>query len=389
MARYKLIDTSPRLLPVVLEHQLVPGTFEHALNHRLDHELDLSHFDSRYCNDETGASAYPPAMLLKIVLFAYSRGLVSSRAIAQACIEQVTFIALSGDSQPHFTTLAHFISTLGEDIAKVFGAVLAIGDRQGLIGREMFAIDGVKLPSNAAKSRSGTRADFEYQATKLEAAAQQMVARHRTEDTQTIEPALDVKSAQRVQRLTRDAAELRTWLANHPHDRQGTRGSIIKSNRTDNESAKMATDKGVIQGDTGVAAVDAKHQIIVAAQAHGTGAEHALLRPVVKALKPYLKATSLITADAGYHSKDNLVALDSMNIEALIADNQRRQRDERFETPARHTAQPKPLHNKTAKPKPTPGFQPSNFTGRGRRHLPVSCRQILIPTGQSLPIERH
>ena len=43
-----------------------------------------------------------------------------------------------------------------------------------------------------------------------------------------------------------------------------------KSNRTDNESAKMATDKGVIQGYTGVAAVDAKHQIIVEAQAHGT-----------------------------------------------------------------------------------------------------------------------
>ena len=79
MARYKPIEPSPRFLPVVLEHQLVPGTFEHALNHLLDHELDLSHFDARYCNDGTGASAYPPAMLLKIVLFAYSRGLVSNR----------------------------------------------------------------------------------------------------------------------------------------------------------------------------------------------------------------------------------------------------------------------------------------------------------------------
>ena len=217
MARYKPIDTSPRFLPVVLEHQLVPGTFEHALNHLLDHELDLSHFDARFHNHDTGASAYPPAMLLKSVLFAYSRGLVSSRAIAQACVEQITFIALSGDSQPHFTTLAHFISTLSEDIAKVFGAVLAICDREGLIGREMFAIDGVKLPSNAAKSRSGTRADFEYQATKLEAAAQQMLARHRTEDMHTSEPALDTKAAQRVQRFTRDAAKLRSWLAKYPN----------------------------------------------------------------------------------------------------------------------------------------------------------------------------
>ena len=110
-------------------------------------------------------------MLLKVVLFAYSQGIVSSRGIERACRDHVTFIALCGDSGPHFTTIANFVSTLGEDIAQVFAVVLAICDRQGLLGREMFAIDGVKLPSNAAKSRSGTRADFERQATKLEAAA--------------------------------------------------------------------------------------------------------------------------------------------------------------------------------------------------------------------------
>lgn len=103
-------------------------------------------------------------------------------------MEQTTFIALSGNSQPHFTTFAHFISTWGEDIAKVFGAVLAICERQGLLGHQMFAIDG-KLPSNAAKSRSGFRADFERQATKLEAAAQRMVKRHRLEDQSAVEPA--------------------------------------------------------------------------------------------------------------------------------------------------------------------------------------------------------
>ncbi|MGH8633809.1 MAG: IS1182 family transposase, partial [Burkholderiales bacterium] len=62
MARYKIIDTNPRLLPVDLSKQLLPGTFEHALNHLLDHEVDLSSFDARYGNDESGASAYPPAM---------------------------------------------------------------------------------------------------------------------------------------------------------------------------------------------------------------------------------------------------------------------------------------------------------------------------------------
>ena len=86
IARYKHIDTSPRLLPVDLEQQLLPGTFEHALNLVLDHEIDLSCFDARFRNDETGATAYPPGMLLKVVLFAYSRGIVSSRNIERACL---------------------------------------------------------------------------------------------------------------------------------------------------------------------------------------------------------------------------------------------------------------------------------------------------------------
>ncbi|MDP1860959.1 MAG: transposase, partial [Gemmatimonadaceae bacterium] len=171
MARYKYIDTNPRFLAVDLARQLLPGTFEHALNHLLDHAIDLSHFDARFRNDSTGAPAYPPALLLKVVLFAYSQGIVSSRRIERVCQEHVTFIALCGDSAPHFTTIAEFVSTLKDDIARVFAAVLAVCDSQGLIGREMFAIDGVKLPSNASKHRSGTRADFEHQAAKLEAAA--------------------------------------------------------------------------------------------------------------------------------------------------------------------------------------------------------------------------
>ena len=80
-----------------------------------------------------------------------------------------------------------------------------------------------------------------------------------------------------------------------------------KSNRTDNESAKMATGKGVIQGYTGVAAVDARHQIIVEAQAHGTGSEQELLLPVVDGdAAAAARADTLITADAGYHSEANL-----------------------------------------------------------------------------------
>jgi transposase len=378
MARYKYIDTNPRFLAVDLARQLLPGTFEHALNHLLDHEIDVSHFDARFRNDETGATAYPPAMLLKVVLFAYSQGIVSSRGIERACREHVTFIALCGDSSPHFTTIAHFVSTLAEDIAHVFAAVVAICDAQGLIGHEMFAIDGVKLPSNASKHRSGTRADFERHAAKLEAAATTMLERHREADARPVEPDLAAKAAKRIGRLERDAAQLRSWLAAHPEDRRSTKGAIRKSNRTDNESAKMATGNGVIQGYTGVAAVDSTHQIIVTAQAHGTGSEQELLVPVVVAMQDLLVASSVITADAGYHSEANLQQLSSMQVTALIADNDMRRRDERFATQGRHQAAPDPLYNKSRVDASASTFQPSDFT------YDAEARTCICPAGKSL-----
>ncbi len=61
MARCKHIDTDPRLLAVDLSQQLMPGTFEQALNYLLDYQIDLSGLDARFCNAESGAPAYPPS----------------------------------------------------------------------------------------------------------------------------------------------------------------------------------------------------------------------------------------------------------------------------------------------------------------------------------------
>jgi len=152
---------------------------------------------------------------------------------------------------------------------------------------------------------------------------------------------------------------------------------VRTSNRTDNESAKLATGKGVIQGYTGVAAVDGAHQIIVEAQAHGTGAEQELLVPVVTALQPMLAPTSVITADAGYHSEANLQALGTMGVDALIADNTMRQRDERFASQERHRAAPDPLHDKSA-PRKATTYQPGDFT------YDAEARTCVCPAGKAL-----
>ncbi|MCB4358882.1 hypothetical protein [Quatrionicoccus australiensis] len=89
MARYKAIDTSPRFLAVDMEKQLLPGSFEHAVHHLIEHEFDLSLFDTRYRNDQSGACAYPPWMLLKVIFCACTQGVVSSRGIERLCREHV------------------------------------------------------------------------------------------------------------------------------------------------------------------------------------------------------------------------------------------------------------------------------------------------------------
>ena len=271
------------------------------------------------------------------------------------------------------------MSTLGEDIARVFAAVLAVCEAQGLIGREMFAIDGVKLPSNASKHRSGTRADFARQAEKCEAVATTMVQRHRVAATAPTESNPDTKASNRVAKREQDAAQIRTWLTQHPDERRGATGAIRKSKRTDTERAKMATSKGVLQGYTNVAAVDSAHQIIVNAQAHGTGSEQELLMPVVNAVQSLRATDTLITADAGYHSEANVQQLAALHVPALIADNGMRRRDERFATQARHGSLPNPLHDKSkATPVSKPPFTPDDFV------YDADARTCPCPAGKSL-----
>jgi len=107
MARYKTHDYRQRvLLPVSLEEQLMPGTLEFAIHTLVEKRLDMSIFEGKYCNDATCRAAYDPKILLKVVLLAYSRGLVSSRKIEQACRENVVFIALACGQQPDHSTIA-------------------------------------------------------------------------------------------------------------------------------------------------------------------------------------------------------------------------------------------------------------------------------------------
>jgi NADH dehydrogenase/NADH:ubiquinone oxidoreductase subunit G len=181
-------------------------------------------------------------------------------------------------------------------------------DRLGLIGRQMFAIDGVKLPANASKERSGTHAELLRRAQRLEQAADKIIALHQSQDSSTQALDLEARRRARIDELRHEAQATRDFVARAPR-RRNRKGQELKTNITDPHSAKMATSKGVIQGYAAQAAVDSTHQIIVAAQVSGSGSEQAMLLPMVAQTQALRTEQTLITADAGYHSKDNVQAL--------------------------------------------------------------------------------
>ncbi len=104
MPKFKPYNYNQTSMVVInYEEQLQAGTFEHAVHHLIDHKLDLSVFYPNFKNDSAsgGRPAYDPAILLKIILFAYSKGITSSREIEWCCNTNIIFKALSCDSVPH------------------------------------------------------------------------------------------------------------------------------------------------------------------------------------------------------------------------------------------------------------------------------------------------
>ena len=339
MARYKNYDYSQgKFIPIQFDRQILPGTFEYTLHYLIDNEIDLSIFDLRYRNDETGAPAYDPAILLKIILYAYSRGIMSSRDIAQGCRENIIFMALSADTRPHFTTIADFISSLGEEIIGLFLEVLMICDEMGLIGKEMFAVDGCKLPSNASKEWSGRKGELQKKKGKMEKAIREILKRHREMDQREADTGAVKEEEQYIDTLKKKVKKIKAWLREND-DKPGKSGKPVKSNITDNESAKMKTSHGVIQGYDGVAVVDAKHQVVVHAEAFGAAQEHELLLPMIEGTRENFEAIgnkgdvfkeAKLTADSGFHTESNMKEVMGQSIDAYIADTQFRKRDPRF-----------------------------------------------------------
>jgi len=215
MAKYKHYDLSQSMLiPVDFEEQMIPGTLEFAIHSLVETRMDMRLFDDNYQNDQTGRRAYDPKILLKAVLYAYSRGLISSRRIERACRENVTFMALSGNQRPDHSTIAAFVSSMKDEILPLFRDILLVCEQEKLLGGTFFALDGVKLPSNASKRWSGTLSDIGKKKEKIEQKITQLLEEQITADKDDSTDLPNASSRQKqIEKLQKQADRIENWLA--------------------------------------------------------------------------------------------------------------------------------------------------------------------------------
>ena len=340
MARYKKYSYNQLMMvPVSLEDQLIPGTLEYAIHHVVEERLSLDLFDDRYCNDETGRKAIDPKILIKIILFGYSRGMISSRSLERACRENIIFMSLSCGQKPDHSTIAAFVSSTELEINVLFTQVLLVCEEEGLLGGTHFSLDGLKLSSNASKEWSGTFSDLKKKQEVLERKVKEAVREHRAADKREGKKSDSDRRRRdkRIKRLKRKADRIDKFLSeNEP--KMGSRGKEIQSNVTDNESAKMASSHGVLQGYNANALVDEKHQVVLHAEVFGKGEDSTNLGAMLEGAKDNLEVIGWdeplkdrqISADTGYYSVSNLEACKENEVDAYIPDPHFRKRDIRF-----------------------------------------------------------
>lgn len=336
MAKYKPLNENQLvMLPISLQDQLVPGTLEHTISELVDKHLDLSVFEERYNNDETGATAIHPKILLKVILLAYARGMISSRQVERACQENILFMALSYGYAPDHSTIASFISSMQSEIETLFCNILLVCEELGLLDGTHFSLDGVKLSANVSKEWSGTFEELKHKRDKLQEKLQHVMAEHVQADKQ---PEIELERQKKRERRFQLQVERLNQFLEEQKPKLGSEGKEIQSNLIDNESVKMPTSHGVIQGYNAQALVDSKHQVILAAEVFSSQ-DHENLKPMLAGAKKNVVAIGKdetyfqgkqLTADSNYHSFNSLTVCSDEKIDAYIPDIHFRKRDQRF-----------------------------------------------------------
>lgn len=341
------------LLPVSLGEALPPEDPVHAIRAILP-RLDLRVIHAAY-QSERGRPPFHPQAMVGLLLYGACCGVYSSRKLAQACGDRLTFMYLTGRARPDFHTIAQFRTRFRPVLLDLFRQVLELCREAGLVRLGHVSLDGTKVRANASKHKAMSYARMAVRQQTLEAeiarwfeeAEQQDAAEdeeHGGRDDgfslppELREPATRLAKIQAAQeRLERDARERAAAAGQDPEEAQVS--PKAQSNFTDPESRIMHTPDGFQQCYNAQVAVDAASQVIVAYEVSQAPGDVQRLQPMLERLIAlHGSAPEQLSADAGYASEANFAALEAAGVHGVIA-MRRYRRDEPPD------ADPAPLHS--------------------------------------------
>lgn len=311
--------------------------------------MELTDFYKRYRKDGAGNSAYHPKMMVKLMLYGYCEGITSSRTIAKACENQVSFRYLSTNQLPGFRTIARFRRDHTETLKALFVEALLMCKKAGMVKMGKVALDGTKLKANAALESNRELAWIEKEVDRLLAAAEAVDAEEDAqygedrrgdevpEELQQKKPRLErlMKAKEKLEQEKKEALEereekLKRRAEEEKESGQKKRGrkpdkAVVakepKINLTDEDSRIMKTRQGYVQGYNAQAVVDCETQIIVGQAVTQECNDRQQLWPMIEIMEEQSGETAeVILADAGYCSEANL-ALETEATELFVAVN--------------------------------------------------------------------
>jgi transposase len=338
------------LLPPSVSDWLPDGHLAHFINDAVE-ALDMSAFHARYEGDGRRNMPFDPAMLVKVVLYGFASGVVSSRQVARRLHEDVAFRVLAAENFPAHRTIREFRQVHAKALAGLFVQVVKLAHEAGLLKLGRVGIDGTKLKANASKRKAMSYGRMQTEEVRLKAEItdlmKQAEATDDKEDRQfgadrTGEELPDELARRETRLATIRAAkarlEARQREADHAAGRKpgddepgsGKRGHAFKrpmgepkpdaqENFTDPDSRIMHTADGYQQGYNAQAEVDESLLIVAATLTNIASAANQLL-PVLEQTTANLgQSPAMLLADAGYASEANFVALESAGQAACIA----------------------------------------------------------------------
>lgn len=336
---YRAWEVEQRWLlpPSVLE--LVPPEHPaHFIREVVRQELDLSAILDSY-GEERGQPPYHPVMMTALLLYAYSQGVHSSRQIAKACTERVDFMAVTARCEPDFRTVADFRRRHLAALKELFGQVLALCARSGLVRLGHVALDGTKIRANASLHKAMSYGRMDEQRRRLEAdvaawlekaeaadaAEDEAYGKDRRGDELPDWVADKQKRAEKIREakaaLEREAKEAAAKAeAEGGHTKSPTPEAKAQRNFTDPDSKVMRTQGRFEQAYNCQAAVDADSQVIVARDVVAEQNDAPSLPPLVAQIKANTgRQARELSADNGYCSEANLKELGKRHIRGYVA----------------------------------------------------------------------